>query len=908
MDRNHYFLLAWLFWLWASLAGLPGKIQAQALPPVPDRVLAEARRAGHPFLMFSRDGFQTIRQNMTRDFFRDRAKEFEERVSGYFNPDSPWYLGEGPLGKGKEFHPLRLNESDFACYIQVLIETVAYAGIQKQDWAQNGLKREVTRILEDLQGGDVIPRPALTAAPLTKRQAFLLAAGLLAYDCVYGRFDTTDRHAPNNQINGLRVRLSSYGAAVDPEELEPGERLILGTSLGLSSLFCASIYQAEWAKTQPFPVQTLLPDLYRAAVLTQSGLRGLVSDDKRFQTGLPELEPLLLVAIPWMECLIRLGYPYGIQEGFYGRIVRAFELLQLPSQFVLVQPYTPPRQHDPWIPRLVALFPDVDPKMYPELQKDNQKKTGGAKSFIPFQSAAEVTSATGGEDRFQIPAALQNRDININRGGRPISLREELERFGYPQKTPAFVLEATPEEPAADAGWTAPPGRPMPMVWGSVFLLAERDDPNSRGGELWEEFGMGQDSHPYTFFYYSEFPLTGFRPPREFVLSDYPATQTAVLTTRSPQGDYLFASQAASAKLIMPTYAIDHESFLLADNSNEWRWFHEIPSSTEVVSASPAEDLEIPLPALAAVNPATPLNTSLFSYWTTYSPAGRTAVIRRHVGGVGSGYTLVAHFPDENPKSKRVKYVDFFIPGEGQGVADPQAPGLYRIVPPNAHGLAQETTSFNQWQRQRRAERMSGKVILPTGILNILFSPDALRQARTDTGVLGGMLEAEVADPRRPFYYITAVDQPGREMFEVKYPNIPLEGMRILEWTQGIEIVAMKTGAELKNVFLQTDADLAIVMRDRSMKGLFYLMVNGSFLQCKFSPTQDNYLLLADTKSRKLTAAWASRHIYTDQPPRSGSVFYAPELIGFECPGTVVKYGLKGRQAVVWENAPITQR
>ena len=179
MDRNYYFLLAWLFWLWASLAGLPGKIQAQALPPVPDRVLAEARRAGHPFLMFSRDGFQTIRQNMTRDFFRDRAKEFEERVSGYFNPDSPWYLGEGPLGKGKEFHPLRLSEGDFACYIQVLIETVAFAGIQKQEWAQNGLKREVTRILEDLQGGDEIPRPALTAAPLTKRQAFLLAAGLL---------------------------------------------------------------------------------------------------------------------------------------------------------------------------------------------------------------------------------------------------------------------------------------------------------------------------------------------------------------------------------------------------------------------------------------------------------------------------------------------------------------------------------------------------------------------------------------------------------------------------------------------------------------------------------------------------------------------------------------------------------
>ncbi|MFB3788362.1 MAG: hypothetical protein ACE15F_18540 [bacterium] len=890
------------------LAAPPVKAQTQALPPVPDRVLAEARKAGHPFLMFSREGFQLVRQNMIRDFFNDRSKEFVERVTGYFNPDSPWFLGEGPLGEGKDFHPIRLSEADFATYIQILSETVAFAGIEKRDWAQNGLKREVTRILEDLQSGEEIPRPVLSAAPLTKRQTFLFAAGLLAYDCVYGRFDTIDRHAPNNQINGLRSRLSAYAAGVNPEDLEPGERLILGTALGLASLFCASIYQAEWAKNQPFPVQSLLPDLYRAAGLTQSGLHGLVSEDNRLLLALPELEPMLLVAIPWMECLTRMGYPYGLQEGFYGRIVRAFELLQLPAQFVMVQPYTPPRQHDPWIPRLVTLFPDVDPNMYPELQKDNQQKTAGVKPFVPFQSAAEVRSATGGEDRFQIPAAWQNRQIDINRGGKPISLREELERFGYPQKAPAPVWEATPEESAPDAGWKAPTGRPAPSVWGSVFLLAERDDPNSRGGELWEEYGMDRDSHPYTFFYYSEFPLTGFQSPRELVLSQYPEIQTSVLTTRTTQGDFLLASQAATAQLIMPTYAIDHESFLLADNSREWRWFHEIPSSTEAVSASPGDFPNSPKPARETVNPATPLNTSLFSCWTTYSPAGRTAIIRRHVGGVGSGYTLVAHFPDADPQAKQVEYVDFAIPGNGQGAGDPQTPGLYKVVPPNAQSGQQETMTFNQWQRQRRAERLSGEVTLPTGILNILFSPEAVRRAEASTGVLGGLLEAELADPRKPFFYILAVDQPGREVFKVKYPNIPLEGMRIIEWTQGIEMVAMKTGAGLKNVFLQTDADLAVVMRDRSMKGLFYLMVNGSYLQCKFSPTQPEYLLLADTKSRKLTAAWASRHLYTDQAPRSGSVFYAPELIGFECPGTVVKYGLKGRQAVVWENAPLTQR
>lgn len=902
MNLTRYGHSLWLIGLWSALACSPLGIPAQVAQPVPDRVLTEALRAGHPFLLYSREGMQRVRRTLIRDFFKARAKEFYQRVTGYYDPDSPWYLGEGPLSEREDFHPLALSEKDFSLYIKILYDTMAFTGIEKLEWAQNGLKREIVRILKDLQEGPGSPRATLDVSPVTKRQAFLLAAGVMAYDVVYSRFDTIDRHDPNNQINLWRNRLSAYCASVNPVDLEADERLVLGTALGSTSLFCASVYQAEWGKSRPFQVSALLPDLYRAIIFTQSGLRGLVADDNRLRISLSELEPLLLLAIPWMESMNRLGYPGGIHQGFYGRIVRAFESLQVPTQSQMIQPHRLAWTRDPWLPRLEALFPGVDPKMYPE------KKGETTQQFIPFHSASPVASATSSEDRFQIPPMLQSQGVNINRGGRPIVLREMLERFGYPKKAPPQVWDVTEEESLPEAGWKAPSGLPVPSVWGGVFLLAERDDPNSRGGELWEEFGMSGDSHPYTFFYYFEFPLTGFQPPRDQVLSLYPDWQAAVLTTRNAQGDYLFASQAASAVLILPTYAIDHESFLLADNSKEWRWFHEIPSSTDVVSASSAEEPPVPQVAKGIVYPATPLNTSLFSYWTTYPPAGRTIVIRRHGGGVGSGYTLVAHFPDPGPRAKRVNYVQFSIPENGQGVEDPEVPGLYQVIPPEAQGGLHQPMSFNQWQRQRRAERMSGKMSVPAGILNILFSSEAARRAAVFPGVLGHLLEVELADSARPFFYLAAVDQPGREMFEVKYPTIPLDGLRIIEWKQGIEIIAIKTGQEIKNEFLHTDADLAVVMRDRSMKGLFYLMVNGSVLRCKFSPAQEDYLLLVDAQGRKLTAAWASRHVYTNQPPRSGSVFYAPELIGFECPGTVVKYGLKGRQAVVWDHAPITQR
>lgn len=209
---------------------------------------------------------------------------------------------------------------------------------------------------------------------------------------------------------------------------------------------------------------------------------------------------------------------------------------------------------------------------------------------------------------------------------------------------------------------------------------------------------------------------------------------------------------------------------------------------------------------------------------------------------------------------------------------------------------------------ERIAERRGEKKISPGGILNVLFSPDSIKPANAFIGALGRILEADLAEPDRPFFYLSSVDLPGREMYEVKYGNIPLPGMRILQWKQGIEMIAIKTGGTIHNTFVESDADLIVAVRDTSMKAIFYLMVNGSYLRCKFSPTQREFTLLANTKSRPMTAAWCQRRLYTTAPPRSESRFYAPGVLGFECPGFMVQYGQKGDQAVVLGHEPERKR
>ena len=69
--------------------------------------------------------------------------------------------------------------------------------------------------------------------------------------------------------------------------------------------------------------------------------------------------------------------------------------------------------------------------------------------------------------------------------------------------------------------------------------------------------------------------------------------------------------------------------------------------------------------------------------------------------------------------------------------------------------------------------------------LNALFSPEALERSISTDGPLGIIHEAILSDPLKPFFYVLAIEQTGREMFETKYGNIPIEGVRLLEWKQG---------------------------------------------------------------------------------------------------------------------------
>ena len=278
-------------------------------------------------------------------------------------------------------------------------------------------------------------------------------------------------------------------------------------------------------------------------------------------------------------------------------------------------------------------------------------------------------------------------------------------------------------------------------------------------------------------------------------------------------------------------------------------------------------------------------------------------MVRRHIGGVGNGYTVVVHFPDSKPIRRRIEDVIFSVPEKGNVSVTEENPDLYSIYP-SEDELPDTNVSMEEWQMNRSAERRGERKNTIAGILNVLFSPDCCKPAQMSVGALGQILEADLLHPDQPFFYLLDLDQPGREMFEVKYKNIPLPGMRILEWKQGIEIIAIKTGEKIQNSFMESDADIVIAMRDTSMKGLLYLMVNGTYLRCKFSPTQKDFILLADTKKQPVTVAWCQRHLYTTSPPRTESLFYAPEILGFECPEFVIQYGQRGNLAAVLGREP----
>lgn len=854
-------------------------------------------------LYTDRDHFLQVKRSYTRNMLTERANEFTQRVVGYFNERSPWYVGEGPLSRGQNFFPMALSEEDFQLYSKIICEICIYNGIESNRWSIDGLKREFERIRAGLDNFQPMIGQDLSKDRIDHRPIYLYTLGVLIYDMVYQRYDTLDRHEPNRQIGEIRSQIAAVCASATPEAFDTKTRLLLGTSLGLSTLLCMSFQDRDTSRVTHLDTHTYLPDLYLAITYTDRAIKALFTSDKRITVQLSELEHLLVIAIPWLESLNRLGYPYQIQKNLYTSMIEAFETHRIPNRFEIIDPSPGAEVISPWVPKLLALATPVDYSKYEREKKNLQP-------FTPFQQSTPViTDSTGeagsraGNDRFSIPEPLAGGEFTIQHNSRPLSLREQLELFGYPRKQPPQefpVIERPQSNP--EAGWFPPANINPPSIWGCIYLLADREDPRLAAGKIWEEYAYPADSHPYTFLYYKKPAASMSTSIREMTMLEYPANHTSILTSKTPGGHYIVALQSATATLVMPTYAIDHESFYLADNSKGWRWFHEIPSSTEAhFAASPEE-----LPRLSieqdTIAPVASFNTSLFSVLTSETDAGRTVLLRRHLEGVGSGYTAVAHFPRITEPTRDIRAVIVSLPESTEVKPDPETPGFFHLNPPQ-YGRS-TFKNIEVWKQMQREIRMGLRDEHDSiGSLKLLFSPETVGRHTASSGVLGPILDIEIKEPEKPFFYLAMVDQPGREMFEVQYGMFPIPGIRIFEWQQGIELFAIKTGKSIQNDFVESDADLVVVMRDRSMSGLFYTMINGTYLRCKFSPTQETFFPLVDAKNKKVTIAWAQRRLYSTVPPESMSVFYAPGILGFECPGSVVKYGQKGRQAIVWSHS-----
>ncbi|RJP33503.1 MAG: hypothetical protein C4527_04430 [Candidatus Omnitrophota bacterium] len=885
--------------LFAALAMAQAVSLAQALPPISERILSKIEGIKHPFILAEYDEFRKARQIMRDEPFYDRGKEFVRRVEGYAVDTSPWYLGEGPLSANPNFYPDLLGQENLQVYTQVLCETVTYTSFEQERWAINRVEMELRRLLDTLEPQSTLSSTGLPQTQFTATQSVLLALAAFAYDTIYHRIDTVDRHEFNERFKRIRDHAAAFCSTLDAKRLPPYEKTVLGTGLGLSTLFCVSIYPLEWGKKKQFSVQLFLPDLYRAVTLSTDGMKELVSPERRFESSLPQLDTALLIAIPWFERLKSLGYAFVQPNGLYQDIVATLETYRLPGTTKMIVPnvtFPPP---NPWIPNTALLFWGIDPRMF-------KKERSLPAEFVTFPQPdiKGVKLETIG-----LPDSLRAKEVT-KKIGRPITLKEQLEILSLPRKERPFQKSEESLNENPNAGWAKPAGLLLPPIWGALYMLAARESLSSNLHELWTKMALDVDSHPYTFIYWRLFAPRRSRGDVEPVLVQNPDRHFTLFSYPSSRENYLISTQSATATVLIASYAIDHESFLLSDNCTEWKWHHEIPavgrSASRAIDATSTLlatfDDDAPDPVVQKVSherSAAPLFTSMYSCWPTYSPSGETLLVRRHLSGVGSGFTLVAHFPDPKTSRAKTKYVNFRLTEDSDSISLEDIPGMFQILPAAAKET-QDPMTMREFRIMKKAERDGMIDLSDVAMLNILFSPDSLRRSSVSSGVLGKFVEMELEYPDQPFFYVLTLDMAGRELFDVKYSLIPLPGMRVLEWRQGTEIIAINMGDVIKNDFIESDADLVIVTRDNAMKGIFYLLVNGTYLRAKFSPTQRDFTLLADTKGKRVTAAWANQRIHTSRPPNPMSVFYAPNIVAFVCPDAVIKYGKKNRQAVVW--------
>ncbi len=864
------------------------------IPPVPDRIITRIQERGHPLLLADRIHFRKTRNLINKPFFEERRDEFRDRVEAYVDKESPGWLGEGPFDESDTFNPKFLNDENMAAYTQALCEIACEYGLKQEKWAEKGLQIEFYRLLDYFEPQESISEMGFPVIEFDARQAALLALDVILYDTIYNRIDTIDRHDPNQRFKRILNRLSVFCSTSEPDRFSPEEKTLLGAALGMTALFCISVYPFEWEKDELFAVQTFLPDLYRAVTLTREGMENLVTEDNQFRHPLPYYETILHLAIPWIECMKRMGYPHIGRKETYTKIVSALEAHRVPGSSHLVLPRITFPMLDPWAPDSSALFMVAAPPALPEEDAELEEGKETESPIEPPPNPGLVGPVS----------ALDYKD-SLNDGMRRLTLREQLEMYMQPRPKTFTPPKEPPTPQEREAGWRKPVDLKLPPVWGPLYLLASRDDPDSNAGVVWADYAADTDSHPYTFLYWHapSAPSGANQYTTDFV--SYPRHRFALFSNHTPRGSFMLGSQAAKQTIWGGTVVIDHDSFFAYDNETKWRWHHEIPSSTESISSATEiapSTYVIPLIETGSVDSpqeATPFITPIYSCWNTFSPTGRTIAVHRHQGGIGPPISVIAHFPEKSSSAKRIEYINVQLPDESVSAVDDEIPGSFFIIPKDAQE-EEEYMSLEEWKLIRNAERAGAIKTEKTGILNLLFSPDSIRKAGYSTGVMGRFFEAQLANPKEPFFYCATVEQRGREKFELKYAILPLPGIRVLEWRAGLEIIAINMGKGIDNEFVKSDADLVVLSRNRVTKRFTYLMVNGSYLRAKFSPMSDSYELFADTKGRALTAAWCNRRVYTDAPPRSMSVFHSPDAIGFECPGTMVEYGRKGNQIVVW--------
>lgn len=833
-------------------------------------------------MLFANDEQRRLAARRLQRGLEERGDEFFLRVDGFLKPQSPWYVGEGPFQAGDDFHPAWLNDDQFLLYSKLVTELNAYLYLDRERWALQAAKIEFTRLMNELDSPDAVDSTGMARPAFTKRDALMLSLASFLYDQSYFRFDTKDRHGPNQRIKNLRDRLAAFCRTIDLNALAPEDAIAYGSGLGLSTLFCISIYPFEWGREEE--AASMLPDLYAASFLTQYGLKTLIQEDGRFACPMSQIETVLLPAIPWTQTMTTLGYPYAAGPGAFTRIAKALEAHRMPGTTESLTPQPGHALTTPWVPFTHTLFPALDPALY------NKEDVNSATKQIAALKNPSAALA-------QMPTSLQQRDLNITHRGSRMTLRQQLELFSLPRPA-RETQDATQVKPAPiqrDAGWRIEDYPPMPGPWGTVYHLASRESKSPEFVDRWSEIGADSDNHPYTFFYTapggsSMSPLLKIDP----VLMKYPDENLTIFSIQEPREKHLLAIQSATDTVVSSTLQVAHESFLLHEGGLQFRWFHDLYGATEAVESASGE-----IGACTAFDySAPPLLTSLYSTWQQDSPAGRTICVRRHEGTVGSAYNIIAHIPKSaSAPVIGTRNIIIAIPPK----ADIMLGDMNEWIQMDVKGdeLSEEIYNMRDWQALRRLERRGTYKPQGFGLMQFLFSPNTLMKPHAAEGDLGEILELQLRTPVNPFFYITSLQQPGREKFELKYATLPMPGLRILEWHEGIEVMAVRQGETIDNPFIKSDADFVIATRDSAMKAVFYLVVNGSYARVKFTPQQRTPILLFNSKKEKITAAWAGRKVHVASPPKSNSVFYAPGVTSFECPDALIKFGRKKNQAVV---------